>query len=166
MRTLSDDRKVYIDEMLSASTVTLVLDDVAVPSDLNTRFGSVITPDGTIYALRKYGIHGVVAAILFPEQAAVFGLPQPTGDLEFIPKMAYQEFDLACGKHLPLIRISCGLGLTISHGVGQYFPNETQIEALRHYLSKNDLLDSETVTEYNVASARKILQSLRKGEDN
>lgn len=166
MKKLSAERKVYIDEMLESSSDIVSLDDVVVESSKHNRFGSLITADGKIYALRKYGIHGVVAAILYPKEASEFGLPQPTGDLESIPKMSYQEFDLSYGKHLPLIRISCGLGLTISHGFDDCWPNDVQIETLRHYLHDNDLLASETVTEYTVASARKVLQGLRNRQFN
>lgn len=164
MQTLSKERLEYVQEMLERSTENLTLDDVAFLSNTKTQNGSLIDVNGNVYSLLTYGTHGVLNALLHPEIAKQYNLALPTGDLSLLSKYPYQEFDITMGYKIPNIRISCGLGLTISHGRGVNWPNDVQIEALRQFLVKNKLLNHEVVLTYNVCSARKLLKILKNGE--
>ena len=164
MQTLSQEQQEYINDMLERSTEILTVENVAFLSNTKTHNGSLIDVNGNVYSLLKYGTHGVLNCLLYPELAKKFNLALPTGDLSLLSKYPYQEFDITMGYKMPSIRISCGLGLTISHGRGENWPNDNQIEAFRVFFVKNKLLNHEVVLTYNVCSARKLLTNLKNGE--
>jgi hypothetical protein len=175
MRTVTKDRARQFGYMLEESTEPMAVDylsQVVTPADGDDAFygmpyGCVIGPDGTVYVLNKYAVHGVIAAILCPEQAKAFGAPQPTGNRDNPPVMAYQEFELECNYKLPLVRISCRFGFNVSHGRNECWPTAEQIKALGRILKANDLLTGKIRTEISFeAYGNDYLNLLRLGEQD
>ncbi len=130
-----------------------------------TPFGCCITPDGTVYALTHYATHGVVAAVLYPEVAAEFEVPQPIVDehVDELPKMAYQHFELECAPLLPLLRVSAGrMGsphVSWSEDIGL---TEEQIEAFRLFCIENHSSDEEYFcTGLMGGGLQKVLKGMR-----
>lgn len=155
--------KEKIAQMLEASSVPLTFEDVVTKGGHRSENGSIILKDGSIYALKVYGTHGLIEAILYPDTAKQFGLPKPTGKLIETPKMTYQAFDLTYGSSLPLIRISCGLTVNISIGVDSCKPNAEQLETLRKYAYENDLMQKEVFSDLDFdGTFRKFLQYLNR----
>lgn len=172
MRKVSPERKQQFEYMLEDSSVPLPLDHfsniVQNDGDLyGMPWGCVIDPQGNIHQLHVYATHGAIAAILCPEQAEAFGAPQPTGNRDELPVMAYQEFELEMGDRLPLLRISTRFGINISHGRGEFWPTPAQQKGLKRFLVANDALLDEIRAEVGYGSTgHSYLLMLQLGEQD
>lgn len=70
-----------------------------------SRFGYIITPEGTVYSLTDYAVHGILCALIHPDIAKECGFRQPDKN----PGSShYQAFELDNYKKIPSIRISSG----------------------------------------------------------
>ena len=170
MKTVTKDRARLFGYMLSDSAAPMPINEISnIATDdqlYGMPYGCVIDQQGQIHTLHVYATHGVIAAILCPGVAKKFGAPQPTMvGRDGLPVMAYQEFELSCNRHLPLIRISTRFDINISHGRCDNWPNAAQIGALKRFLKANDVMDDKIRTEIGYDSTgRAYLELLAKGE--
>lgn len=124
-------------------------------------YGCVITPDGTTYALRVYGTHGAVAALLYPDLAEECGVPLPTGDVDGIPKLAYQGFLSIAGREMPIVQLTAAM-MGEPCARWDHKPTMQQIEAFRAFCRANDMdLNTKLRTEHGLSDDDGLI-SLRK----
>ena len=133
------------ENMLEDSDIPLELEDVTVKENfrevmkMDDIYGTVITPNGDIYYLTRYAMHGVVVAMLDKETADMIGVPQPTGSVGFLPTHAYQWYYLNMNKFTNLVTIS-SLGDTVGVRWGILegkHPTDKQVESLGRILTHN-----------------------------
>jgi hypothetical protein len=140
-------------------------------------WGYVIAADGTVYALTHQYYHGVVAAILLPEEAAKRGYAAPCHECDcaeedenggyYVNVFHYQAFELNNGRNLPLIRISMA-GYTGGFNVSSPAKGATPeaVEALRRVaLACGRGPRSEIHTEFGDMTVTKALKEIAKGWD-
>ncbi len=125
-------------------------------------YGYVIASDGTIYTLRKQYYHGVVLALLYPEEREKQGFPVPVK--RCIDVYNYQRFELDNHRSFPVIRVAFGLlGITVSKGKAGCSPE--QVDALRKVFKRCKIALTDTITcEYSDVTARKCLQIVEKAD--
>jgi len=128
-----------------------------------TPFGYVITDDGLIYSLTVQHTHGVIMALLYPDQALAQGYAEP--DMDDYNVFHYQRFELDNHKDFPVVRIAMGMMYNFNISKGSGPATQLQIGAVSKILRTQDITLNDTVqTDCRETSARDMLKWLETDE--
>lgn len=128
-------------------------------------YGCVITADGTTYTLTEQHTHGMLLALIFPDQAAAAGYAPPDTDSSV---HHYQYFELDNKRTLPAVRIATG-GLLNNVNVSKSDAPATdaQIQAASAYLMRYGVkLNDKIHLDCGEVTLRKALKFLSMSDED
>ena len=85
----------------------LTLERYATRGLVQSEYGYVVQPDGTIWSLNCRWVHGVILALLYPLEAIKYGYGVPDRDADVFH---FQKFEMRASYHLNCVRV-CVNGL-------------------------------------------------------
>ena len=134
------------------------------PEPAYSPYGYVITEDGTIYSLTRQYTHGVILAMLYPEEAAEAGYDPVDEDYNVFE---YQAFELDNHERFPVVRIALGMMYSFNVSKGDMPATEAQINAVTKILKCQDKSLNDTCqTDTAEMTVRKMLELLRLSGDD
>lgn len=142
-----------------------LLERYSVKGFVQSEYGYVIQPDGTIWSLTCKWTHGVILALLYPLEAIKYGYGVPDRDANVFH---FQRFELSASYHLNCIRVGLNGVLTewyVSKGNAPI--TEGQRRALRSIFEDYNLEWNTVVnTNYGDVTLVRLFEHLQLEESN
>lgn len=147
----------------------VTLDELTIPCRPDTDkatyspYGYVVAEDGTLYSLTERWTHGIVLALLYPQQALAAGYEPPVREDGDLDVFRYQGFDLDHGSTFRVIRIAASqLTDSVSVSRGDLPPSLSQVEAVAKAFAAMGLRAKDTLTgETDDLTVAEFLEELR-----